>query len=56
MIKGDTAVVVDYKFGHESDEHSTQVRLYMELLRKIGYKNVSGYLWYMYNNEIKEIQ
>ena len=56
MIKGDTAVVVDYKFGHESHEHSTQVKLYMELLRKIGYKNVSGYLWYMYNNEIKEIQ
>ena len=56
MIKGDTAVVVDYKFGNESDEHSVQVKLYMELLKKIGYKNVFGYLWYMYNNEIKEIQ
>ena len=56
MIKGDTAIVVDYKFAREREEHSTQVRLYINLLRKIGYKNVSGYLWYVYKNEIKEIQ
>ena len=55
MIKGDTAVVVDYKFAREREEHSTQVNTYMELLKKIGYKNVSGYLWYVYKNEIKEV-
>ena len=55
MIKGDTAIVVDYKFARERDEHDTQVRHYMDLLREIGYKNVRGYLWYVYKNEIKEI-
>ena len=55
MIKGDTAIVVDYKFAREREEHSTQVKLYMDLLKKIGYKNVRGYLWYVYKNDIKEI-
>ncbi|MBR4967032.1 MAG: UvrD-helicase domain-containing protein [Bacteroidaceae bacterium] len=55
MIKDDTAIVVDYKFAREREEHIEQVRLYMELLRKIGYKDVKGYLWYGYKNEIKEI-
>lgn len=56
MIKDDTAVVVDYKFARERDEHNTQVRTYMKLLKKIGYRNVSGYLWYVYKNVIKEVQ
>lgn len=55
MIKGDSAVVVDYKFAREREDNYKQVRYYMELLRKIGYKNVSGYLWYVYKNEIKEV-
>ena len=55
MIKGDTAIVIDYKFAHEDNEHSKQVKDYMELLREIGYRNVSGYLWYVYKNEIKQL-
>ena len=55
MIKGDTAVVVDYKFARPREEHKIQVQLYMKLLHQIGYKNVSGYLWYVYKNDIKEI-
>ena len=54
MIKGDTAVVVDYKFASKKEGHNTQVKLYMELLRKIGYSNVTGYLWYVYPNRIEE--
>ena len=55
MIKGDTAVVVDYKFASKKEGHNTQVKLYMELLRKIGYSNVTGYLWYVYPNRIEEV-
>ena len=55
MIKGDTAVVVDYKFARERDEHSAQVKTYMELLKKIGYKNVCGHLWYVYPNKIEKV-
>lgn len=56
MIKGDTAVVVDYKFGREHADHDKQVKLYMSLLEQLGYRNISGYLWYVYKNEIKEVK
>ena len=55
MINGDTAIVVDYKFASKQEGHSTQVKLYMELLRKIGYSNVTGYLWYVYPNRIEKV-
>ena len=55
MIKGDEAIVIDYKFAHEDEEHDKQVKRYMELLRQMGYTDVKGYLWYVYKNDIKEI-
>lgn len=55
MIKGNEAVVVDYKFGRENEKHEEQVRQYMELLAEMGYSNVTGYLWYVYKNVIKPV-
>lgn len=55
MIKDDTAVVVDYKFGRENDDYKEQVKRYMNLLKEIGYANVKGFLWYVYKNSIKEV-
>lgn len=49
-------VVIDFKFGHERDEYYHQVREYMELLRQMGHTEVSGYLWFVYSNKIKEVQ
>jgi len=48
IIKGEEATVVDFKFGARmTPEHQAQVRQYMELLRKMGYPSVKGYLWYV---------
>ena len=55
MIKENEAVVVDYKFGWEKEEYEAQVKEYMELLAEMGYKNVRGYLWYVYKNQIKQV-
>lgn len=55
MIKGDTAVVVDYKFANKREEHTEQVKQYVDLLKAIGYKNVSGYVWYVYPNRIESV-
>ena len=55
MIKGDEAVVVDYKFGREKESYEEQVKEYMELLEEMGYRKVTGYLWYVYKNEIKPV-
>ncbi len=52
MIKADEVVVVDFKFGKKSSEYEWQVREYMHLLRQMGHRNVKGYLWYVYKNEL----
>ena len=53
MIKPDgSAIIVDFKFGREREEHLHQVREYMDLLRKMGYPQVEGHIWYVYTNKI----
>ncbi len=49
------AVVVDFKFGTEREDYHHQVEEYMELLRKMGFKNVEGHIWYVYNNKLTHI-
>ncbi len=56
MIKGNEAVVVDYKFGRKNEGHDEQVLKYIELLTDMKYENVKGYLWYVYRNEIKPVK
>jgi len=54
MVDGDSAVVVDYKFGAEhSPAYRRQVSDYMKALRAMGYSHVKGYLWY--NEGIEEV-
>ena len=56
MIRGERAVVVDYKFGEEhSSAHKRQMRHYIELLSKMGYEQIEGYLWYLMTGEIVKI-
>ena len=54
LVKGDEAIVIDYKFGAYSSEdtaqldgYKKQVSRYKELLTAMGYTNVKGYLWYL---------
>ncbi len=56
MVDGDTAIVVDFKFGTARSEYHAQVQKYMSLLVRMGYKSVTGYLWYIYNNIIEEVK
>jgi len=52
MIGPDGVVVVDYKSGEvESDKYKYQLRTYIQELKKCGYPNVSGYLWYTKTNK-----
>ncbi len=47
MIKGERAVVVDYKFGeHQAPQHERQVKLYIHLLQEMGYEDCTGFVWY----------
>jgi hypothetical protein len=52
MINGNKAIVVDFKYARERDKHMKQVEEYMQKLRLMGFKEVEGYLWYLYSNRI----
>ena len=56
MLKGDRAVVVDYKFVlNRPASHRRQIREYMDLLKQMGYKNIEGYLWYVSLDDIEPV-
>ncbi|MBO4518769.1 MAG: UvrD-helicase domain-containing protein [Paludibacteraceae bacterium] len=54
MINPETneAIVLDYKFGVWEDKYITQVREYMEALRRMGHTPVRGYLWFARTNKL----
>lgn len=52
LMRDGHVVVIDFKFGSKKEQHITQVGLYMSLLRQMGWKDVCGYLWYFYTNDI----
>lgn len=56
MIDGENAIVIDFKFGNPKPEHNEQVKRYISLLRRMDYANVTGYLWYVYNQKIVEVK
>lgn len=56
MRSANHTVVVDFKFGEIEDEkHRYQVFGYINTLKKMGYPNVSGYLWYFDHNNVVEL-
>ncbi len=59
VMKNDEEVcVVDFKFGRpKPDEYTTQVQGYMKLLAAMYPESkVRGYLWYVYQNKIEEVE
>ena len=52
LFPDDLVHVVDYKFGQKEQRHQRQVERYVNLYRKMGYKKVEGYIWYLEDNLI----
>lgn len=52
MTDGKEIIVVDFKFGKPREEYHEQVQRYMNLLMRMGYEKVSGYIWYVVRNEV----
>ena len=55
MTDGHEWIVVDFKFGAPKPEYHDQVRAYMDLLASMGHTHITGYLWYVYSNQIEEV-
>lgn len=56
ISNGEETIVIDYKFAKPDTEHETQVKNYILLLQSIGLPNVKGYLWYVYDDRVKEVK
>ena len=59
MLKGSRAVIVDYKFGKREGEEAAyrrQIRRYLDLVRRMGYTDCEGYLWYVRRGEIVRVE
>ena len=55
MMRGDEAIVVDYKFGLPRPDYHEQVRHYCQLLQQMGKQNVKGYLWYVVSGIVETV-
>jgi ATP-dependent helicase/nuclease subunit A len=56
MISEDEAIVVDYKTGDKkSDNYNRQVKRYATTLKETGAKKVTGFLWYINQNEVEKV-
>jgi CRISPR/Cas system-associated exonuclease Cas4 (RecB family) len=56
MTRGNEAVVVDYKFGEESNAYHRQIAEYITILQQMGYSTVRGYIWYVPTGKIVQIE
>jgi hypothetical protein len=53
IINQEKAIVIDFKFGKvKSSAHKEQVKLYRDLVMKMGHHTVEGYVWYVTLGEI----
>ena len=55
MLKGKKAVVVDFKTGIPSKADQKQVRDYIEILRKMNFTDVEGYVLYIRTKEVVSV-
>lgn len=56
IIKRETVKVIDYKFGQSEEKgYLRQVRFYCNALKKLGYADPEGYIWYVKLNKIVKV-
>ena len=56
MMRNGQVVVVDFKFGKPNKKYNKQVQGYMQLLTRMGYTNITGYLWYVDEELIQKVE
>ena len=56
VFNDEKTIVIDFKFGKPHLEYEHQVKNYMALLADVGFRNVSGYLWYANEEKLVEVR
>ena len=54
-MKDGKVIVIDYKFGEHNPEYERQLRKYADIWGRMGYDDVSAYLWYVYVGEVRRV-
>ena len=52
VLKDGKVTVIDYKFGEHNPKYLRQVRRYADMWRRMGYDDVSAYIWYVRSGQI----
>ena len=52
IFKDGKTVIIDFKFGDESDQYLIQVNQYRKLMTEMGYSNIEAVIWYVDKNLI----
>ena len=55
VIDDKKVIIVDYKFGEHYRSYERQLRKYAEIWRRLGYSDVSSYLWYVHTDEVVKV-
>ncbi len=55
LLKGKKAIVIDFKTGAPSKQDQKQVQDYIEILRKMNFVDVEGYLLYIRTKEVVSV-
>jgi ATP-dependent exoDNAse (exonuclease V) beta subunit len=55
LLKDKKAIVIDYKTGEKAVSDQQQVKSYIDILKKMGYSEVEGYLLYLRDLDIVSV-
>lgn len=53
VVCGGKVIIIDYKFGERKTIYARQVRRYADIWRRMGYDDVSAYIWYVRSGEVE---
>ena len=55
IVNDGRVMIVDYKFGEHHRSYERQLRKYSDIWHRLGYKDVSAYLWYVHTDEVVKV-
>lgn len=54
VMQDGRVVIIDYKFGGHHQKYERQMMKYADIWRRMGYPDVTAFLWYVRTGEVKE--
>lgn len=52
VLNGNTVTIIDYKFGEYDKKYERQLKKYADIWSRMGYENISAWLWFVHTGEI----